>query len=104
LSREDTYKAGAELTHKLVREWRGGQLRFAFPPKEIALIRDLRDVGDRLCRSEGARELVALLIKRGVERTGEAPTAMMLRVSLEVEGHAIDWVSLSELGFKVPNA
>ena len=52
-------------------------------------------------RYKAARELLALLIKRSVEREGNAPTAMMLRVVLEKCGHEIEYVSLSELGLNV---
>ncbi len=97
----DSYKRAAELTYRLVRGWKGETLRFAFPPKEIALIADLRDIGNRLARNDSARSMVALIIKRCVERHGEAPTAMMLRVSLEMAGLPIETVSLSELGLPV---
>jgi hypothetical protein len=99
-----TYEAGAELTAKMIREWRGGQLRFAFPPREVALLADLRDIGHRLARNDAARELVNQLIERCVEATGQAPTAMMLRVILEMEGHAIDWRPLSEFAQGVGQA
>lgn len=104
----DAYERGAGITFLFVKRWLEDpaleQPRFAFPPKEYALLADLRDIGTRLARNDGARQLVALLIKRCVERTGEAPTAMMLRVVLEQLGHPIEWVSLSALGLNVGTA
>ena len=84
-----------------MRDWKGEAPRFAFPPKEIVLLADLRDIGERLARNEGARRLLALVIKRCVERTGQAPTAMMLRVVLEELGIEVDQVSLGELGISL---
>jgi hypothetical protein len=101
---DDNYERGAEITFAIVRDWKGGPPRFAFPPKGVALIADLRDIGQRLARNDAARELVTLLIKRSVERTGHAPTAMMLLVVLEKLGRPIERVSLSELGLKVGTA
>lgn len=75
--------------------------RFAFPPAEIALIADLRDIGEQLARNDSARGLVAELVRWVVERTGEAPTAMMLLMSLEVAEIPIERVALSELGLNV---
>lgn len=100
----DNYEAGAELTSKIIREWRGGLLHFAFPPRDVALVADLRDIGHRLARNDAARELVKQLIDRCVGQTGQAPTAMMLRVVLEMEGHAIDWRPLSEFAQGVGQA
>lgn len=97
---ERNYEAGAELTYKLVRDWTGEAPRFAFPPKEIALDADLRDIGDNLARNDGARELTALLVKRCVERTGQSPTVMMLRVVLEELGIEVEYVALGELGIQ----
>lgn len=95
------YERGAQITYDVVASWRGAPPLFAFPPKEYALLADLRDIGQRLARNDGARDLLQLLIKRCVERTGQAPTAMMLQVVLETLGHPIERVSLSELGLAV---
>lgn len=97
----ESYERAAELTYRLVRGWKGETLRFAFPPKEIGLIADLRDIGQRLARNDSARQMVALLVNRCLERHGEAPTAMMLRVALECAGLPIETASLSELGIEV---
>ena len=98
---DESYERGCWITFAVVRGWNGDPPRFAFPPKEYALLADLRDIGQRLARNDSARQLVALLIKRCVERTGNAPTAMMLRVVLEELQHPIETVSLSELGLAV---
>jgi hypothetical protein len=91
------YERGAQITYAIVSTWRGAPPRFAFPPKDVALMADLRDVGDKLARNDAARELVALLIKRCVERTGEAPTAMMLRIVLDMLKIPVEEVAPDEL-------
>jgi hypothetical protein len=88
----------AEITARVVRDWIGEVPRFALPPREIALIADLRDIGARLVRNDGARQLLALLIRRCVERTGDAPTVIMLDTALDYVGIAVERVSLSDLG------
>lgn len=103
-SRDEDYERGAAITYNIVRDWKGEAPRFAFPPKEIALLADLRDIGERLARNEGARKLTALLIKRCVERTGQAPTVMMLRVILDELGIEVEYVSLGELGIATGSA
>ncbi len=95
------YNAGAELTYKLVVAFRDEKPEFQFPPREIALIADLRDCGARLACNPAAVRLVALLIDHCVKETGQAPTAMMLRVCLEEAQIPIKWVSLSELGLSL---
>ncbi|HET7485852.1 MAG TPA: hypothetical protein VFJ64_10830 [Solirubrobacterales bacterium] len=100
----DNYNAGAELTWRIVQAWQGERPRFAFPPRNIALIADLRDIGERLARNDAAKKLVALLIDHCVKETGQAPTAMMLRVVLEQSGIPIEYVAPSELGLAVPRA
>jgi len=108
LRRDESYERGARLTFVVVKMWledpRLKLPRFRFPPRDIALIGDLRDIGQRLAVNDGARELLAHLIKRSIERTGNAPTAMMLRGVLEELGHPIEVVSLSELGIDVGTA
>jgi hypothetical protein len=101
VSSRDDYNRSAQLTYEIVRDWDGERPLFAFPPREYALLADLRDIGDKLARNEGARQLVRLLITRCHAATGQAPTAMMLRVVLEELRFPIAWVSLSELGLAV---
>lgn len=98
---DEDYERGAQLVYELVRDWDGEPPRFAFPPKDIALLADLRSVGQRLARNEGARQLVRLLITSCLVATGRAPTSMMLLVVLEELGQPIERVSLSELGLNV---
>lgn len=95
---QENYNAGAELTYKLVCAFRDEKPEFQFPSPEIALIADLRDCGARLACNPAAVRLVALLIDHCVKETGQAPTAMMLRVCLEEAKIPIKWVSLSDLG------
>jgi hypothetical protein len=96
-SKRDTYNAGAELTYKLVCAWKEEKPAFSFPPRDVALIADLRDCGELLARNDTARRLVALLIEHCVKETGQAPTAMMLRVSLEMAGVSFDTWSGDDL-------
>jgi hypothetical protein len=101
-----SYNRGAELTHVIIKEWvaSGETPRFAFPPREIALVADLRDIGKRLARNDSALRLVDQLIRVVVHITGSAPTAMMLRVVLEMLDQPIEWVAASELGLQVPRS
>lgn len=100
-TRAESYERGAQIVLNLVRDWSGEPPRFRFPPREIALLADLRDVGQRLALNDGASELVELLVKRCLERTGQAPTALMLRVVLEQLHIPIETVPLSSLGLSV---
>lgn len=95
-----SYELGAQLTYQTVLLWTHaeGPPVFRFPPKDIALVADLRDCGEKLAVNQSARDLVAKLVTDVVANTGQAPTAMMLRVILEEIGHPIEWVELSELG------
>jgi hypothetical protein len=98
MSRRDNYERGAQRLYELVRDWDGEPPRFAFPPKEFALIADLRQVGHQLALNDGARELVRLAITVGLAEFDSVPTTIM-RVVLEMLGRPIEWRSLSELGF-----
>lgn len=106
-SERESYDRGATLTFGLVKQWlttEPEKPRFAFPPKEIALLADLRDIGKKLARNDSARRLVDHLIVWVVGATGNAPTAMMLRMVLEVLKQPIERVSLSDLGLEVPRS
>lgn len=100
MTERESYERGAQLTYELVLGWahREGPPVFAFPPRDVAVLADLRDIGAKLARNDSARELVTHLIDQVVEATGQAPTAMMLRVVLEEVGYPIQWVPLEELG------
>ena len=107
MSTRDTYNQGAAAAFGFIKGWlekTGEAPRFAFPPKDIALIADLRDIGQRLARNESARRLVDELNEAVLQLTGQAPTAMMLRVILEELEQPIEWVAPSELGLKVPRS
>lgn len=100
--RDDTYERGARLTLRLIQDWLREDIDepplFQFPPKEVALLADLRDIGQKLAVNDSAHRLVDHLIKRVVERTGQAPTTMMLRIALEVAGLRWQDCTLDELG------
>ncbi len=94
------YERGCELTYQIVLQWthRDGPPQFRFPPRDVALCADLRSVGTKLAVNDSARDLVAKLIVDVKRETGEAPTAMMLRVVLRLCGLPIQWVPIEELG------
>jgi hypothetical protein len=75
-------------------------LRFAFPPKEIALVAGLDQIGARLARSEDAHAFIRLVVDRiwAGEHRAKIPTANMLARVLEVRGIAIQRVPLAEIG------
>jgi hypothetical protein len=101
---ENSYELGAQMTYALVKEWLEKvpeRPRFLFPPKDVALIADLRDLPMKLAGNDSAQQLVDHLIETVVAVTRNAPTAMMLRVVLEeLSPDSIEWVSLEELGLK----
>lgn len=97
----ESYLRGSLVTLAIVSDWTGAPPLFAFPPAEIGLLGDLRDIGARLARNDAARELLALLIAQCVGKTGHAPTAMMLLAALNMTGIAVERVSLSALGLPV---
>lgn len=99
---DDTYERGAKITVAIVAGWTGPEPRFAFPPKEIGLIADLSEIGEKLARNNAARELLALLIKRCRERTGQVPTVIMLQVALDMSGIPTETVPLSDLKLPTP--
>lgn len=71
---------------------------FALPPKAIALVGDLGDVGRRLARNAPALALVDFVATlSGKDR----PTVMMLQAVLEERGIAIERCTLTELGLQV---
>jgi hypothetical protein len=99
MTARESYEKGAELSLAIVRTWTHpeGAPVFRFPPRDYALLADLRDVGTKLAKNESARDLLNRLIVEVVRSTGQAPTAMMLRVILEECGIPIEWVPLAEL-------
>lgn len=104
MKRADTYEAGANLTYEVVRDFQifgPGRPEFAFPPRDIALIASLKDVGDKLCRNDAARELLQLLLSACDHRKiGDYPTVMMLRAVLDLRGIPFTIVPFAELGLE----
>jgi len=101
---DNDYNAGANLTYEVVRNFRvfgSGVPEFAFPPRHIALIASLKDIGDKLCRNDAAREMLQLLFAAcDYRKLSDYPTAMMLRVALDAAGIPITFVPFEELGIK----
>lgn len=99
----DNYELGAQLTYQAIMLWTHaeGPPVFRFPPKNVALLADLRDCGEKLAVNQSARDLVAKLVTEVVAATGQAPTAMMLRVILEELAISIHWVEIAELGLNL---
>lgn len=95
--RRRDYERGCTLTVEVVNRFKPRGPAFAFPPRDIAFIASLADVGEKLARNDVARELVVALLAACV-RLDDAPTVMMLRVALEVAGIPISYVSFEELG------
>lgn len=96
------YTATCEMTDELVRRARGAGPRFRFPPRKVALLASVADVGARLAQNQAALDLVAELIaETGRRKLGDYPTIMMLRATLELNGIPIKFVPLAELGLSV---
>jgi len=97
--RGDDYNAGANLTYEIVGAYKIRAPRFRFPPRDIALIASIADVGDNLAVNTAARDLVAFLIAECDRRKlGDYPTVMMLRTCLEMHRVEIDFVPFEDLG------
>jgi hypothetical protein len=73
---------------------------FVAQPKGIAIVAALDQAGDRFCRNDAARELVADFIAIGIRIGGPrgSPTVLMMQVVMELAGVEPQRVSLSELG------
>ena len=72
-----------------------GEPRFVLPPRTIALVGDLGEMGGRIARNAAARKLVA----ECHALTGdERPTIVMLAVVLERRGIDVERVTLDALG------
>lgn len=107
MKRDPGCEATCDMTYEVVRRFHllHTQARFAFPPREIALLASLADIGHRLCRNGNARALVNELLAESTRRGHrDFPTAMMLRVVLDQLGISWEPVPLSELGLKVPTS
>lgn len=104
MNRAESYETGARLTFELVGRFKifgSGRPEFAMPPRELALIASLADVGKQLARNDAARELLSQILKECDRRKlDDYPTVMMLRTALEHYGIPITWVAFEELGLK----
>lgn len=74
----------------------GQAVLFAMPPKEIMVIGELAQVGERFARSEDARRLVQKFIRDAPD--SQSPTVFMLGLALDHAGIPCDIVSLGQLG------
>lgn len=96
------YDATCAMTDELVRRFKATGPKFVFPPRNIALIASVIDVGVKLAQNGAARDLVAELIAETRRRKiCDYPTVMMLRTTLELNGIPIKFVPLDKLGFSV---
>ncbi len=96
-----SYNQACELVYELVVRWKPRAPDFVFPPRDIAFVAGLDDVGEYLARNDAARELLAALISESRRRLGEAPTVMMLRAALELQQIPFALVPFAELGIEV---
>jgi hypothetical protein len=100
----ESYKLGAELAADLMGQFIMFELAdvpmFAMPPKEIALIASIDEIGEYLVRNDSARELVGMLVREFKGRKQvDCPTVMILRACLDMYGIPINYVSsFEELG------
>lgn len=101
---DEGYANAVRLVAKLIEQWLATHEapKFRFPG--VPMIADLRDIGKQLALNDSARELVAHLNKRLIERTGHAPTLMQLKATLEVFGVATETCSMGALGLNVGQA
>lgn len=74
---------------------------FWFPPREIALLASIADVGKNIARNDAARELIAQLMKECDRRKlNDYPTVMMLLTALDYHGIPFKHVPFEELGIR----
>jgi hypothetical protein len=100
-TKQGSYDEGANLTYELVGRFKAFAPLFAMPPKEIALLASLADVGKTLARNGAAHWLVdELLTECDRRRLSDYPTVMMLRITLEMHNIPIMVVPFAELGIK----
>lgn len=95
---------GAEATLALLRAWLEAnpdreRPRFRFPPRDIAVLGSMKDIGYRLALNETARELVAgwLELKEALGLNDYA-TVMMVRTALDMTGIEWETCGLTDLG------
>lgn len=100
---EDGYRETCEMTMDVVERAKSSGPKFRFPPRDVALIASISDVGGRLAENTAAAELLAALEAETLRRKlADFPTAMMLRGALELTGIPIRFVSLEEFGLSAP--
>ncbi len=95
-----SYNQACELTYELVVRWKPRAPEFVFPPRDIAFVAGLDEVGEYLARNDAARELLAAIVSESRRRLGEAPTVMMLSAALELAEIPFARVPFAELGMK----
>lgn len=98
---EATCQEMLERTKRWLREQPDRPPHFVGPPEGICIVGSLDQVGDRFCRNDAARELVADFIEIGIRIGGGptySPTVLMMLVVLQVAGVAFERVSMTELG------
>jgi hypothetical protein len=101
------YQQGAQLVYEVVGRFKifgSGVPEFLFPPKGVALLASLKDVGANLANNDAARDLLAGIFADWEARElADWPTAMMLQVCLEAHEIPIKRVPFEELGLRVSN-
>lgn len=92
------YAAGAEMMLDIVGRFRELEPLFALPPKNVALIASVLEVGRYIARNQAARTMLLAVASETHRRSLPEPTVMMLRVALEHHGIEPLYVPLASLG------
>jgi hypothetical protein len=96
------YELAGQLTFRVLERFKMFGPEFQFPPKEIAFIASIADVGKHLARNATAHAVIRELISECDRlKLCDYPTTMMLRVCLEDLDIPIKWVPFDELGIAV---
>lgn len=97
---EVTYELGGQLTYRVLERFKIFVPEFQFPPRDVALIASIADVGKYIARNETARVVLReLMAECDRLKLPDYPTAMMLRVCLEELDIPIKWLeTVADLG------
>jgi hypothetical protein len=97
---EETCQEMLARTKRWLLEHSDRPPHFVAAPKGVCIVAALDQAGDRFCRNEAARELMAEFVAIGLRIGGPtaSPTVLMMQVVLEIAGVEVEHVSLSELG------
>lgn len=97
------YERSIAMTRMVVRRWMrdfpDAPPKFALGPREIGILGRLSQLGDAICKDDGARAIVAVLRLLSAQFNGcPEPTYLILLGVLSAEGIPYESVSLADLG------